>query len=92
MRVCQSWHRAFDKIQHGGIPVIAAMQGAVVGGGLELASAAHVRVADATTYFALPEGQRGSFYRGWRHRARGTNHLRQPDGRDDAYWTCTRRT
>ncbi|MNE00649.1 putative enoyl-CoA hydratase echA8 [compost metagenome] len=61
MRVCQSWHRAFDKIQHGGIPVIAAMQGAVVGGGLELASAAHVRVADATTYFALPEGQRGIF-------------------------------
>lgn len=61
MRVCQAWHRAFDKIQHGGIPVIAAMQGAVVGGGLELAAAAHVRVADSTTYFALPEGQRGIF-------------------------------
>jgi enoyl-CoA hydratase/carnithine racemase len=26
-----------------------------------MASAAHVRVADATTYFALPEGQRGLF-------------------------------
>ena len=35
--------------------------GAVVGGGLELASAAHVRVADQSTYFALPEGQRGIF-------------------------------
>ncbi|HVL75598.1 MAG TPA: enoyl-CoA hydratase-related protein, partial [Noviherbaspirillum sp.] len=40
MRVCQGWHRAFDRIQHGGIPVVAAMQGAIVGGGLELAGAA----------------------------------------------------
>lgn len=61
MRVCQGWHRAFDRIQHGGIPVVAALQGAVVGGGLELASAAHVRVGDKTTYFALPEGQWGIF-------------------------------
>jgi len=53
--------RAFDKIQHGGIPVIACLQGAVVGGGLELASAAHVRVADSSTFFALPEGTRGIF-------------------------------
>lgn len=61
LRVCQAWHRAFDKIQHGGIPVIACLQGAVVGGGLELASAAHIRVADASTYFSLPEGTRGIF-------------------------------
>lgn len=61
MRVCQGWHRAFDRIQHGGIPVIAAVQGAVVGGGLELATAAHVRVGDRSAYFALPEGQRGIF-------------------------------
>lgn len=61
MRVCQTWHRAFDKIQHGGIPVIACLQGAVVGGGLELASAAHVRIADTSTFFALPEGTRGIF-------------------------------
>lgn len=61
MRVCQGWHRAFDRIQHGGVPVVAALQGAVVGGGLELASAAHVRVGDRTTYFALPEGQWGIF-------------------------------
>ncbi|MFT3804338.1 MAG: crotonase/enoyl-CoA hydratase family protein [Burkholderiaceae bacterium] len=61
MRVCQGWHRAFDKIQHGGIPVVACLQGAVVGGGLELASAAHVRVADGGTFFALPEGTRGIF-------------------------------
>jgi len=61
LRICQAWHRAFDKIQHGGIPVIACLQGAVVGGGLELASAAHVRVADKNAFFALPEGTRGIF-------------------------------
>ena len=43
------------------MPIIAALKGAVVGGGLELASAAHIRVADASTYFGLPEGQRGLF-------------------------------
>ncbi len=48
-------------MEYGGVPIIAALKGAVVGGGLELASAAHIRVADASTYFALPEGQRGLF-------------------------------
>jgi (methylthio)acryloyl-CoA hydratase len=61
MRVCQNWHKAFDQIQFGGIPVVAAIQGAVVGGGLELAAATHVRIADPSTFFALPEGQRGIF-------------------------------
>ncbi|MCV6584283.1 MAG: crotonase/enoyl-CoA hydratase family protein [Marinibacterium sp.] len=61
MHVCLRWHEAFNKMEYGGVPIIAALQGAVVGGGLELASAAHVRVADASTYFALPEGQRGLF-------------------------------
>ena len=42
-------------------PVIAALKDAVVGGGLELASSAHIRVIDNGTYFALPEGQRGLF-------------------------------
>ncbi|MEM9798655.1 MAG: crotonase/enoyl-CoA hydratase family protein, partial [Pseudomonadota bacterium] len=59
--VCLRWHEAFNKMEYGGVPVIAALHGAVVGGGLELASAAHIRVADASTYFALPEGQRGLF-------------------------------
>ena len=61
MHVCMRWHEAFNKMEYGGIPIIAALKGAVVGGGLELASAAHIRVSDATTYFALPEGQRGLF-------------------------------
>jgi enoyl-CoA hydratase/carnithine racemase len=61
MHVCLRWHEAFNKMEYGGVPIIAALQGAVVGGGLELASAAHVRVMDQTAYFALPEGQRGLF-------------------------------
>lgn len=61
MHLCLRWHEAFNKMEYGGVPVIAALKGAVVGGGLELASSAHVRVADASTYFALPEGQRGLF-------------------------------
>ena len=61
MHICLRWHEAFNKMEYGGVPVIAALKGAVVGGGLELASAAHVRVADHSTYFALPEGQRGLF-------------------------------
>lgn len=60
-QLCLRWHEAFNKMEYGGVPVIAALKGAVVGGGLELASAAHIRVADLTTYFALPEGQRGLF-------------------------------
>ncbi len=61
MHVCMRWHEAFNKMEYSGVPIIAALKGAVVGGGLELASAAHIRVADASTYFALPEGQRGLF-------------------------------
>ncbi|WP_199260390.1 crotonase/enoyl-CoA hydratase family protein [Paracoccus binzhouensis] len=61
MRICLRWHEAFNKIEYGGVPVIAALKGAVVGGGLELASSVHIRVMDETTYFGLPEGQRGLF-------------------------------
>lgn len=61
MHICRRWHAAFDAIQYCGKPVIGALNGAVVGGGLELAAAFHIRVADPTTFFALPEGQRGIF-------------------------------
>jgi enoyl-CoA hydratase/carnithine racemase len=59
-----NWHRIFQKIEFGAVPVIAALKGAVIGGGLELAAAAHLRVADATAFYALPEGQRGIFVGG----------------------------
>ena len=58
------WHRAFEKIQFGKVPVVAVLHGAVVGGGLELAAAAHVRVAERSAYYALPEGSRGIYVGG----------------------------
>jgi len=58
------WHAALETVQFGPAPVIAALHGAVVGGGLELASACHIRVADETTFYALPEGSRGIFVGG----------------------------
>jgi enoyl-CoA hydratase/carnithine racemase len=58
------WHAAFDAIQFGPVPVVAVLHGAVVGGGLELASACHIRVAENSAYFGLPEGQRGIFVGG----------------------------
>jgi len=60
----RSWHAAFQQLQFGRVPVIAVLHGAVVGGGLELASAAHIRVAEASTFYGLPEGQRGLFVGG----------------------------
>jgi enoyl-CoA hydratase/carnithine racemase len=60
----RGWHAAFDAIQFGRVPVIAVLHGAVVGGGLEIAAACHLRVADPSTFFGLPEGQRGIFVGG----------------------------
>jgi (methylthio)acryloyl-CoA hydratase len=59
-----SWHEVFDTIARGPVPWVAALHGAVVGGGLELAMAAHIRVADESAFFGLPEGQRGIFVGG----------------------------
>lgn len=58
------WNRSLDLVARGQIPFVAALKGACIGGGLEVASAAQVRVADTTTFFALPEGQRGIFVGG----------------------------
>ncbi|GAA4394400.1 crotonase/enoyl-CoA hydratase family protein [Nibrella viscosa] len=58
------WHRALDRIQFGTVPVVAVLTGACVGGGLEIAAACHIRVAEQTTFYALPEGQRGIFVGG----------------------------
>jgi enoyl-CoA hydratase/carnithine racemase len=60
----RAWHRAFDLIEGGTVPVIAVLHGAVIGGGLELAAACHIRIAEPSAYFALPEGQRGLFVGG----------------------------
>ncbi len=60
----RSWHRILNTLEFGRIPIVAALHGAVVGGGLELASSCHIRVADDTAFFALPEGSRGIFVGG----------------------------
>jgi enoyl-CoA hydratase/carnithine racemase len=60
----RSWHACFDAIQYGPVPVIAVLHGAVVGGGLELASSTHLRVAEASSFYGLPEGTRGIFVGG----------------------------
>jgi enoyl-CoA hydratase/carnithine racemase len=59
-----SWHAAFRKIQFGRLPTVALLKGAVIGGGLELALACHVRVADDSAFFQMPEGKRGIFVGG----------------------------
>lgn len=64
MRRSRQWHRTFDQIQFGEIPVISVLKGGVVGGGFELAAATHVRVAESSAFFQLPEGQRGIFLGG----------------------------
>lgn len=64
MEHSRMWHRAFERIERGRVPVVAVLKGAVVGGGLELACAAHLRVAEDSTFYALPEGQRGLFVGG----------------------------
>lgn len=60
----RSWHVVFDRIQYSPAPVIVVLHGACVGAGLELASTAHIRVAEASTFYALPEGSRGIFVGG----------------------------
>ncbi len=58
------WHRVFEKIEFGKVPAVAVLHGAVVGGGLEIAAACHVRVAERSAFYALPETSRGIFLGG----------------------------
>ena len=60
----RNWHRIMTGIRNSAIPVIAALDGAVMGGGLELAAVCHVRIAEETTRFQMPEGLRGIFVGG----------------------------
>ena len=60
----RAWHGVMEKIQFGGLAVVSAMFGAVIGGGLEIAAATHVRIAEPSTIFQLPEGRLGIFVGG----------------------------
>ena len=53
--------RLNSTIQYCSVPVISVLHGAVVGGGLEVAASSHIRVAEKSAFFALPEGTRGIF-------------------------------
>ena len=79
------WHRAFERIERGRLPVVAVLKGAVVGGGLELA------VGDAH-----PGGRAERLLRPARGAARAVRRRRRlgagaaadrgaPDGRHDAH-------
>jgi enoyl-CoA hydratase len=54
-------HACYDAVAALPQPVVAAVQGHVLGGGLELAMAADLRVADESARFGLPEVKLGVF-------------------------------
>ena len=60
----RNWHGVMEKVRFGGLITISVMTGAVIGGGLELAAATHVRIAEPSVIFQLPEGRRGIFVGG----------------------------
>ena len=64
LRHSRNWHAVTNLIQFGGVPVVAAMSGAVMGGGLEIAATCHVRVVESGALFRMPEAQRGIFVGG----------------------------
>lgn len=64
VKFSRSSHDLLLRMRNCGRPVIAAMQGAVIGGGMEIACQAHIRVADESAFFELPEGRRGIFVGG----------------------------
>jgi enoyl-CoA hydratase/carnithine racemase len=52
-------HEALRSIESLDAPVVAALEGHVLGGGLELAVACDIRIADTTAQFGLPESNVG---------------------------------
>lgn len=64
MHHSRGWHDVMDRVQGSGLPVVSALSGAVIGGGLELATSTHVRIAEPDCIFQLPEGRRGIFVGG----------------------------
>ncbi|MDY6834586.1 MAG: enoyl-CoA hydratase-related protein [Chloroflexota bacterium] len=57
-------HRVFDRIELFDKPILAAIHGYAFGGGLELAMACHIRIAEDRSTFSVPEGKLGFFVGG----------------------------
>jgi enoyl-CoA hydratase/carnithine racemase len=55
LEIVKKGQAVFSKIENSEKPVIAAIQGACVGGGQELVMACHIRIASDRTRFAQPE-------------------------------------
>ncbi|MFF2026440.1 enoyl-CoA hydratase/isomerase family protein [Streptomyces sp. NPDC058171] len=55
-------HAVFDAIKNSGFPVIAAITGPALGGGLELACCCDARVATRSAVFGVPAGDLGLVY------------------------------
>lgn len=53
--LAKSGQNLFDRIENFHIPVIAAIHGAALGGGLELALSCHIRLATESALLGLPE-------------------------------------
>ncbi len=67
-------HRLFDRLAQLRLPLIAAINGHALGGGLELAMSADVRIADLRAKFGLPETSIG-VVPGWSGTQRLVNRL-----------------
>ena len=59
LALIRGWQRAFDRMQGLKVPVITAIHGACIGGGLDLVSAADIRLATEDAYFSLREAAIG---------------------------------
>jgi 3-hydroxyacyl-CoA dehydrogenase len=57
----EEYRDLFDTFEQLGVPVVAAMHGTVMGGGLEIALACHYRLAAPGTRFGFPEVTLGIF-------------------------------
>ena len=79
----RSWHRILAISSLAAFLLLPRCT-AVVGGGLELASSCHIRVADDTAFFALPEGSRGIFVGGGGSGTHPETDRRPPHARHDA--------